>query len=130
MTLTAPDHLRGRMTRHNPPHIRDERAAWIKARCDEGHRQGDIAAALGIHDSTVSSILHNRGLSKPRAPLCAKGVKQLGVRLGRLTDLYDGLPGEIREKLADEAAQQRVSIADAIAARLAPQKNRSGAPNG
>ncbi|RQP04121.1 MAG: XRE family transcriptional regulator [Paracoccus sp. BP8] len=130
MTLTAPSHLRGRMTRHNPPHIRDERAAWIKARCDEGHRQGDIAAALGIHDSTVSSILHNRGLSKPRAPLCAKGVKQLGVPLGRMTDLYDGLPGALREQLADEAAQRRVSIANAIAMRLSAAAMGAGAPNG
>lgn len=130
MTLTAPEHLRGRMTRHNPPRIRDERAAWIKARCDEGHGQGDIAAALGIHFSTVSSILHNRGLSKPRAPLCAKGVNQLGVRLGRLVDLFDGLPVEVREQLADEAAQRRVSIADAIAMRLSAAAMGSGATNG
>lgn len=116
--LTAPDHLRGRMSRGTPQELRDERVAWIKARCNEGYKLKNIAAALGLNPSTVSTTLHNRGLSKPRAPICAKGVNSAGLRLGRLSDLYDSLPGALREQLADEAARRRVSIADAIALHL------------
>ncbi|AZV00259.1 hypothetical protein [Paracoccus kondratievae] len=117
--LTAPDHLRGRMSRWTPQELRDERAAWIMARAAEGRQQNDIAAALGIDPSTVSTTLHNRGLSKPRPAICANGVSYVGLRLGRLADLFDSLPGAVREQLAGEAARKRVSIADAIAMRLA-----------
>uniref|UniRef100_UPI000225F755 helix-turn-helix domain-containing protein n=1 Tax=Paracoccus sp. TRP TaxID=412597 RepID=UPI000225F755 len=98
--------------------LRDERAAWIKARCDEGCQLNDIAAALGIDPSTVSTTLHRRGLSKPRPPICANGVSYVGLRFGRMVDMFDSLPGAVWEQLADEAARRRVSIADAIAMRL------------
>lgn len=119
MTLVAPSHLRGRMLRHIPKAIKEERLAWIKARRDEGYTQAPIAAALGIDRSTVSSILHDYGASPKRTPLLAKRVNHIGLRLGRLSTLYDRLPQEMREALAVEAARMRGSIEDAIVSRLA-----------
>ena len=46
--LTAPAHLRGRMTRYTPKDLRDERMAWVAASYAAGHSQGDIAEALNI----------------------------------------------------------------------------------
>lgn len=118
MTLTAPAHLRGRMYRWTPQALRDERIAWMAARIAEGHTQGELAAALGITQSTISTTAQNHGLRRHRAPLRAKGVGSLGIRVGRLVDMFDGLPPETREDLAAEAARMRGTIADAIAMRL------------
>ena len=130
MTLTAPSHLRGRMTRHTPKDLRDERIARMAARIAEGCTQAEMAAALGVTQSTISTTAQNHGLCRVRAPLVDKRVTKTGIRMGRLIDMFDGLPPETREELAAEAARMRGTIADAIAARLAPPKNRAGAPNG
>lgn len=61
MTLTAPDHLRGRMTRWTPQEIRDERIAWVLARAAEGWTSPRIAAALGVDDSGLRSQMLAHG---------------------------------------------------------------------
>lgn len=61
MTLTAPDHLRGRMTRYTPQEIRDERIAWVLARAAEGWTSPRIAAALGVDDSGLHSQMLAHG---------------------------------------------------------------------
>lgn len=130
MTLTAPSHLRGRMTRHTPKALRDERISWMADRIAEGYTQAEMAAALGVTQSTISTTAQNHGLCRRSAPLKAKGVRSVGIRTGRLIDMFDGLPPETREELAAEAARMRGTIADAIAARLTPPKNRAGVGNG
>lgn len=128
--LTAPAHLRGRMTRHSPASLRAERLGWIAARYNEGCRQTDIAAALGITQSTLSTTIENHGICRRRAPLLAKRINHTGLRLGRLTDMFDTLPPETREELADEAARMRGTIADAIAKRLTADFPKSGGASG
>nr|WP_010400356.1 hypothetical protein [Paracoccus sp. TRP] len=59
--LTAPDHLRGRMSRWTPQELRDERAAWIMARAAEGWTMPPIARALGIRPLAVNKIAYDAG---------------------------------------------------------------------
>ena len=130
MTLTAPAHLRGRMTRYTPQEIRDERMAWVAASYAAGHSQGEIADALGICRSALSTAMLKAGIVRRLVPPEAKRLSGMGLRLGWMGRLFDGLPPETRDELAAEAARMRGTIADAIAARLTPPKNRAGAPNG
>jgi transposase len=46
--LEAPKRLRGRMPRHTPARLREERLAWVAARRAEGHSMRAIAKALGL----------------------------------------------------------------------------------
>lgn len=129
MTLIAPDHLRGRMTRHTPQQLRAERISWITASYAAGHSQGDIADALGIGQSALSTAMLKAGIIRRLAPPEAKRLSSMGLRIGRMDRLFDGLPPETRVALVDEAARKGSTIADAIAARLAPPKNGSGEAN-
>ena len=61
MTLTAPPHLRGRMTRYTPQEIRDERIAWALARAAEGWTTPKIAAALGIRSEVIRKKMRAHG---------------------------------------------------------------------
>ena len=56
-------------------------------------------------------------------------VRDAFLALGHDAMSCDLLPPETREELAAEAARMRGTIADAIAARLTPPKNRAGAAN-
>ncbi|WP_285050590.1 hypothetical protein [Paracoccus sp. SSJ] len=59
--LTAPSHLRGRMTRYTPQEIRDERIAWALARSAEGWTTPKIAAALGINSEVIREKMRAHG---------------------------------------------------------------------
>lgn len=129
MTLTAPSHLRGRMTRYTPQEIRDERMTWVAASYAAGHSQGEIADALGIGRSGLSTAMLKAGIVRRLVPPEAKRLSGMGLRLGWMGRLFDGLPPETRVALVDEAARKGSTIADAISARLAPSKNGAGAAN-
>ena len=128
MTLTAPSHLRGPIPRSDPRW--GDRLAWIIQHNGAKHRQSDMAAALGIRQASLSRIMTKAGIHKPHATPRARAMCRHGLRLGRMVEMFDALPAETREDLAFEAARMRGTIADAIAARLAPQKNRAGEVNG
>jgi len=116
--LIAPAHLRGRMTRHTPQQLRDERIAWITASYAAGHSQGDIADALGIGQSALSTAMLKAGIIRRLVPPHAKRLSSMGLRIGRMDHLFDGLPPEMRVELVDEAARTGLTVADVIAARL------------
>ena len=59
--LTAPDHLKGRMSKWTPQALRDERMAWMLARAKEGHTGPQIAASLGIAATNVNTYLRSQG---------------------------------------------------------------------
>lgn len=61
MTLTAPDHLTGRMTKHTPQHIRDERAQWALEAGQAGHSADAVAEALGVATFTARTIMTKAG---------------------------------------------------------------------
>ncbi|REF72373.1 hypothetical protein [Paracoccus versutus] len=128
MTLTAPSHLRGPIRRSDPRW--GERLAWIIQHNDARHRQSDMAAALGIRQASLSLIMTKAGIHKPHAAPRARAMCRHGLRLGRMVEMFDALPVDLRSDLAREAADLRGTIADAIAARLAPPKTGSGAANG
>lgn len=126
--LTAPSHLRGPIPRSDPRW--GERLAWIIQHNGAKHRQSDMAAALGIRQASLSLIMTKAGIHKPYAAPRARAISRHGLRLGQMVEMFDSLPGELRADLAREAADLRGTIADAIAARLAPPKNGSGEANG
>lgn len=61
MTLTAPDHLTGRMTKHTPQAIRDARTAWVMEAKRAGHSTAAIAEGLGIRERNAFAILKAAG---------------------------------------------------------------------
>ena len=61
MTLTAPDHLTGRMTKWTPQHIRDERAQWALKAGLAGHSAEAVGEALGIAPRNAHTIMVNAG---------------------------------------------------------------------
>mgnify|MGYP003562138475 FL=1 len=61
MTLTAPDHITGRMLKHTPQHIRDERAQWALEAGQAGHSAAAVAEALGISAANARVIMVNAG---------------------------------------------------------------------
>lgn len=126
--LTAPSHLRGPIPRSDPRW--GERLAWIIQHNDAKHRQSDMAAALGIRQASLSQIMTKAGIHKPYAAPRARAICRHGLRLGQMVEMFDSLPGDLRADLAREAADLRGTIADAIAARLAPPKNGAGSSNG
>jgi len=60
-TLTAPAHLRGRMSRYTPQDLRDERIAWALARSAEGWTTPKIAEALGIRSEVIREKMRANG---------------------------------------------------------------------
>lgn len=128
MTLTAPSHLRGPIPRSDPRW--GERLAWIIQHNDAKHRQSDMAAALGIRQASLSLIMTKAGIHKPYAAPRARAMCRHGLRLGRMVEMFDSLPSDLRADLAREAADLRGTIADAIAARLAHRKTDQGSVPG
>lgn len=61
MTLTAPDHLTGRMSKWTPKETRDARTAWAMEAKRTGHSTSIIAAALGIRERNAFAILKAAG---------------------------------------------------------------------
>ena len=61
MTLTAPDHLTGRMTKHTPQELRDERAQWALEAGQAGHSAEAVGEALGISGVNARKIMINAG---------------------------------------------------------------------
>lgn len=59
--LTAPDHLKGRMSRWTPQSLRDERMAWMLDRAREGYPGAQIARALGVAQANVAAYLRAAG---------------------------------------------------------------------
>ncbi|WP_449043743.1 hypothetical protein [Paracoccus versutus] len=125
--LTAPSHLRGPIRRSDPRW--GERLAWIIQHNGARHRQSDMAAALGIRQASLSQIMAEAGIHKPYAAPRARTMCRRGLRLGRMVEMFDSLPVDLRADLAREATDLRGTIADAIAARLAPPKNSAGEGN-
>lgn len=128
MTLTAPSHLRGPIRRDDPRW--GERMAWIIQHNGTRHRQSDMAAALGIRQASLSQIMAKAGIHKPYAAPRARAMFRHGLRLGRMVEMFDGLPPEMRVALVDEAARMRGTIGDAIGTRLREAAERGeGAAN-
>ena len=127
--LTAPPHLRGRMSRATPQALLDERATWMIERYTDGASQRAIARALGLSAPAVQNCLHKRGVY-PRGPKTpfAHELNLTGLRLGgSMTSLFNGLPGKLRDVLIDEAARGDGTICGAIAQRLIEDMKRNTA---
>ena len=117
--LMPPPQLCGRMAVSTPKTLRDERATWMIARHAEGNSQRAIAKALGITATSVHQCLHQHGVHhKPKA-LFSHRLHYSGLRLGgSMTSLFNQLPGDLRDAIADEAAKGDGTICDAIINRL------------
>lgn len=129
--LTAPAHLRGRLSRHSPEAVKDERLEWIRQRTAEGHLQRDIAAAIGIRTATLSMIMVRAGIRRaPVAPL-ARVAHRHGLRVGSMVRMFDSLPPDLRNELVAEAISQRCNeIGDVIAKRLTADFPKAGGASG
>ena len=63
MIPRPPLRIQGRMKKGTAPAIINERDDWILTQMEAGARAADVAAALGISETTVSYNRYNR---KPR----------------------------------------------------------------
>ncbi|MFT4149216.1 MAG: hypothetical protein QM656_03390 [Paracoccaceae bacterium] len=61
MTLTAPEHLRGRMTKWTPQPLLDERADWAVTAGKQGYSAGCVGEALGISQFAAQRIMRAKG---------------------------------------------------------------------
>ena len=73
MTLTAPDHLTGRMTKWTPQETRDERAQWALEAGQAGHSAAAVAEALGVATHTARTIMTKAGWRSWAQPRISRG---------------------------------------------------------
>ncbi len=59
--LTAPDHLHGRMHKHTPQEIRDERSQWALDAGRAGASAAEVGEALGISQHSAWRLMHDAG---------------------------------------------------------------------
>lgn len=59
--LVAPDHLKGRMTKHTPEEVRAERAAWAAAAGRQGYGSLSVSRALGIAQNNALTVMRQGG---------------------------------------------------------------------
>ena len=110
MTLTAPPHLRGRMSRWTPQALRDERLAWMLARGREGHSSAAVADALGIGQKAAHHAMHKAGWrwheqprrirrhrNAPQSHGAGAGVAKSDFQVSRIGNDEDGRPAAKNE---------------------------------
>ncbi|AKG94560.1 hypothetical protein Shpa_49 [Paracoccus phage Shpa] len=64
--LVAPDHLKGRMTKHTPEAVRAERAAWAAAAGRQGYGSLSVSRALGMTEKNALPIMRRGGWNGER----------------------------------------------------------------
>lgn len=121
MTLTAPPHLRGRMT-NRPPELMAERNAWIlEAWKSHRHTNRQIADALGLNLSAIGHVIaQNRTVRDPRPghSLWAS-ISQTGLVLGSSSKAFDAMPEDARLAISLEAARRDLPVLMVMADRAA-----------
>lgn len=115
MTLTAPEHLRGPMSRLTSHSLRMERLDWI-ASAYRDHSAEEIAEALGISYSRVSNILIHYRVSKDRGPDTPKRLSERhGVQIGHVGDSLSRVDADVAAHLFGVAASTNRTVADVMA---------------
>lgn len=113
MTLIAPEHLRGKMTRA-PAALRQERDEWIREAHRQGHTAVSIADALGLNH--VATCRHMRSIGCGRVVKHSTGNLALnGILCGNVQTAIRGLPPDARGCLADQAARAGATMAAVLA---------------
>lgn len=108
MTLTAPDHLRGRMSKHTPAALKDERNAWAAQAARDGHSMTAISAALGIGDNPTRQAVINGGYHRQSSELIL--LSRNGIRIGGRSAMNRRLDHDTQRKLADISAKTGLPI--------------------
>lgn len=117
MTLVAPKHLRGRMSRYTPEAIRRERLEWA-AEAYKTHKLKDIAEALGVGSATLGTSLNKIGAYRPCDPLSDSALERAGIRLGRVSDAISLLDRGAYAAVVDLAARKGLTVAEAMAVTI------------
>lgn len=110
--MNAPDHLRGPMVRGSK--VIGKRDEWVIARIMEGHRQTDIAEALGISSKAVGEIKVRHGVVRPQS-VCLRSLFRLGLRVGNSGPAIEAMPRPARSALIDRAAKTGQTLANVLA---------------
>lgn len=108
--IPPPPRICGRFTRFTPEALKAERAEWIMARRDEGHRMPAISAALGLSDNYVYEWVASRGLSPPRP---TGNYRKCGVIVGSMKRAYRAAPPEVQEAVLAVAAKHSLTLSEA-----------------
>ena len=103
MTLTAPEHLRGRISNKRTA-LLAERAEWIRQVKANGCKGTEIAAALGISYNAAREAAAKAGCGHVSHQTMNVLWKQ-GIKIGPPKKTVDGMSVMGRARLADEAAR-------------------------
>lgn len=113
MTLTAPEHLRGRIGNHRPE-LLAERAEWIRQVRDAGQTTTAIGVALGI--SRGAAIRATKAAAGPRRiRATVNSLFAQGLIVGSAKRAIDAMPVSGRTKLADAAARTGKPMSSVLA---------------
>lgn len=111
--LTAPEHIRGKISHFADPQRKADRIAWLKA-LPEGTTIAQIADALGIKKSSTLELLRNAGLKRDRLP-ARKGINDRGIRVGHITNsVIAGLTWQQQDALEAHCARTGQTVAEAL----------------
>lgn len=122
MTLTAPEHLKGRM--HGPSAPKAERDRWISDRYKDGFLRKQIAHALGITEGPVEKVL---GRSKAKRPTIARiqhVISHRRLNVGRATTTLDKLTPAEKQRLLDTCANEGVTVLEVLVSAFAGREIR------
>ncbi len=103
MTLTAPEHLRGRIGNHRPE-LLAERAEWIRQVKANGCKSTEVSAALGISYNAAREAAAKAGCGHVSQQTMNVLWKQ-GIKIGPPKRTVEGMSVRGRARLADEAAR-------------------------
>lgn len=114
MTLTAPEHLKGKLSKYTPQSLRDERNKWCADMKAAGFNDADVGAALGISvDSAYSASVAGgwRSIRGKRIYL-----DKIGVAYGVKMDGAAYLSDDQQHQIVDICANTGLRICEVMSA--------------
>lgn len=108
--MIAPAHISGKIGRHAPEHLRQERLQWVR---DNADLAGDrLASALDLTRASVATLRRQAGVMPP--PWLGKPSER-GIRYGAVSRALEGMPYARHAALEDAAARTGQTMADSAA---------------
>lgn len=117
MMLTPHDHIKGRLGKHTPQAIRDERDKWCADMISAGHSCRVIGEALGIGRPEAYKAGRRAGWVKPVSTYPKRlhdQIRGLGIKFGPLVPAFSAMPQADQDRLINLSSRRGQTIAEAL----------------
>lgn len=114
MTLKAPEHLFGKLGKHTPQELRDERDRWVAQARRDGYSLGDTARAIGLSEAAAMGAASRGGWTPPRLIIPSE-PSRYGFRLGNIEKSVRSMPDEAQERLMAAVARSGKTMVQVLA---------------